>query len=69
MIFALLRLIGVIWILGFVAFALIATSAFLFSPPDSDGRNQRWSARLATATIWPIALMSSAGRRRLLRGF
>lgn len=69
MIFALLRLIGVIWILGFIVFALIATSTFLFASPESEARTQRWSARLATATIWPIALLSPAGRTRLFRGF
>jgi hypothetical protein len=69
MIFALLRLIGVIWIVGFIVFALVATSAYLFSSADADARTQRWSARLTTALIWPIALMSAAGRARLFRGF
>jgi hypothetical protein len=69
MIFALLRFIGVIWILGFIGFALAATSTFLFSDQNSADRALRWSARLTAATIWPIALCSAAGRRRLLRGF
>jgi hypothetical protein len=68
-VFTLLRLIGVIWIGGFIAFALFATSAYLFSSPESPDRGQRWSARLTTALVWPIALMSSAGRARLFRGF
>jgi hypothetical protein len=67
--FTLLRLIGVIWILGFIVFALVATSAYLFASPESPDRGQRWSARLTTALVWPIALMSAAGRARLFRGF
>jgi hypothetical protein len=68
-IFALLRLIGVIWIFGFVLLALAATSSYLFSSADAPLRTQRWSARLSMATLWPLALMSSAGRERLRRGF
>jgi hypothetical protein len=69
MIFALLRFLGVVWIVGFIAFAVAATSAYLFSSADPESRTQRWTARLTTALIWPIALMSAAGRTRLLRGF
>jgi predicted benzoate:H+ symporter BenE len=69
MIFYLLRVIGVIWATGFVGFALAATSAFLFSADGSPDRVRRWSARLTAALIWPIALLSSAGRVRLSRGF
>ena len=69
MIFALLRFVGVIWVVGFIAFAVAATSAYLFSQVDSQGRTQRWSARLTAALIWPLALMSPAGRTRLFRGF
>ena len=45
------------------------TEAFLFSADDSPDRVKRWSSRLAAAIIWPIALLSSAGRVRLRRGF
>ena len=69
MIFALLRILGVIWIAGFIAFAVAATSTYLFSSADQPARTQRWTARLTTALIWPIALMSAAGRARLFRGF
>jgi hypothetical protein len=69
MIFALLRFLGVIWIVGFIAFAVAATSTYLFSTADLPDRTKRWSARLTTALIWPIALMSAAGRARLFRGF
>jgi hypothetical protein len=67
MIFGLIRLIGVIWIFGFIVLALVATSNYLFSSTAPD-RAQRWSSRLAMALLWPIALMSSAGRDRLRRG-
>ena len=66
--FALLRLIGVLWILGFIALALAATSSDLFSSSDPE-RAQRFSGRLSMALLWPIAILSSAGRARLRRGF
>jgi hypothetical protein len=65
--FAIVRLIGVLWILGFIVLALAATSSYLFSS-DPD-RAQRYSGRLSMALLWPIAIMSSAGRARLRRGF
>ena len=67
--FAILRLVGIIWILGFIVLALAATSSYLFSSIDAAERAQRWSGRLSMALLWPIALMSSAGRDRLRRGF
>ena len=69
MIFGVLRLIGVLWILGFIVLALAATSSFLFTPVDSIDRGRRWSGRLTIALLWPIALMTPAGRARLRRGF
>jgi hypothetical protein len=68
MLFALLRLVGVIWIFGFIVLALAATSTFLYSTENAAERNQRWQTRLRMALIWPIALMSPAGRARLRRG-
>ena len=65
--FAIVRLVGVLWILGFIALALGATSSYLFS--DDPERSQRFSARLSMALLWPIAIFSSAGRARLRRGF
>ncbi len=65
--FAIIRLIGVLWILGILVLALAATSSYLFSS-DPD-RAQRFSGRLSMALIWPIAVFSSAGRARLRRGF
>jgi hypothetical protein len=64
---AIVRLVGVLWILGFIALALAATSSYLFSS-DPD-RAQRFSGRLSMALLWPIAILSSAGRARLRRGF
>jgi hypothetical protein len=68
MVFALLRLAGVIWLFGFLVLALVATSSYLYSTENSPERVQRWQTRLRMALIWPIALMSSAGRARLRRG-
>jgi hypothetical protein len=65
--FAILRLIGVLWILGFIVLALAATSSYLFSTDPE--RAQRFSGRLSMALLWPIAIMSAAGRARLRRGF
>jgi hypothetical protein len=68
MVFVLLRLIGVVWILGFIVLAAMATSSYLYSTEYQPERVQRWQSRLRAALIWPIALLSSAGRSRLLRG-
>ena len=68
MVFALLRLAGVIWIFGFIVLALVATSSYLYSTETAPERTQRWQTRLRMALMWPIALMSSAGRARLRRG-
>ncbi len=65
MLFLLLRLIGVIWIIGFILLAAMATSSYLYSAEDQSTRTRRWQARLRMSLIWPIALMSSDGRARL----
>ena len=64
--FALLRLVGVIWFLGFLLLALAATSSYLYS--NEPERAQRWQSRLRMSLIWPIALLSADGRARLRRG-
>ena len=68
MVLALLRLAGVIWLFGFLVLALVATSSYLYSTENAPERSQRWQTRLRMSLIWPIALMSSAGRARLRRG-
>jgi hypothetical protein len=68
MVFALLRFIMVIWIFGFIVLAAMATSSFLYSTEHQPERSQRWQSRLRTSLVWPIALLSSAGRSRLRRG-
>jgi hypothetical protein len=68
MIFALLRLFGVVWIIGFIVLAASATSSFLFSSEPAPARDQRWHSRLRMSLVWPIALLSSDGRARLRRG-
>ncbi|HEU5133983.1 MAG TPA: hypothetical protein VFU13_02450 [Steroidobacteraceae bacterium] len=68
MLFALLRLVVVIWVFGIIVLALASTSTFLYSTENSAERYQRWQTRLRMALIWPIALMSPAGRARLRRG-
>jgi hypothetical protein len=66
--FALLRLVGVIWIFGFIVLALAATSSYLYSTDSQPERTQRWLSRLRMSLIWPIALLSRDGRARLRRG-
>jgi hypothetical protein len=66
--FALLRLVGVIWFLGFLLLALAATSSYLYSNENQPERAQRWQSRLRMSLIWPIALLSADGRARLRRG-
>ena len=68
MVFGLLRFIGVIWFLGFIVLALVATSNYLYSNEQQPARAERWQSRLRMSLIWPIALMSPAGRSRLRNG-
>jgi hypothetical protein len=68
MAFALVRLIGVIWILGFIVLAAMATSSYIYSSEEQARRTQRWLTRLRMSLVWPFALMSSDGRARLRRG-
>jgi hypothetical protein len=68
MVLILLRFIGVIWICGFIVLALTATSSYLYSNESQPERAQRWHSRLRMSLMWPIALMSSAGRARLRTG-
>jgi hypothetical protein len=68
MVFAILRLVGVVWIFGFIVLALAATSSYLYSTESQPERSQRWLSRLRTSLVWPIALFSAAGRSRLRRG-
>jgi hypothetical protein len=66
--FGLLRFVGVIWLLGFIVLALVATSSYLYSNEEQPARATRWQSRLRMSLIWPIALLSSAGRARLRNG-
>ena len=68
MAFALLRLVGVIWILGFIVLAAMATSSYIYSGEEQSRRTQRWLTRLRMSLVWPFALLSSDGRARLRRG-
>ncbi len=68
MVFALLRLIGVLWLFGFIGLALVALSSYLYSSEEQTARTARLHSRLRMSLIWPIALMSSSGRARLRNG-
>jgi hypothetical protein len=62
-----IRLALVIWFWGCIVLALVAASNYIFSTDPERGR--RFSGRLSMALLWPIAILSSAGRARLRRGF
>jgi hypothetical protein len=68
MVFALLRLAAVIWIFGFIVLALVALSSYLYSTEVGPERTRRLLTRIRMSLMWPIALMSPAGRARLRRG-
>lgn len=68
MVFALLRFFAVIWILGFIVLALVAISSFLYSNEAEPERTRRMQVRIRMSLMWPIALLSPAGRARLRRG-
>lgn len=68
MIFALLRLVAVIWFFGFLVLAIAATSNYLYSTEETPERVRRWQTRLRMSLLWPVALMSADGRARLRRG-
>ena len=62
------RFVIIIWILGFALLALVAVSSYLYSTEAGPARTQRLNVRVRMALMWPIALMSAAGRARLRRG-
>jgi hypothetical protein len=68
MVFALLRFAAVIWIFGFIVLTLVALSSFLYSTEPDPERTRRLATRVRMSLMWPIALLSSAGRARLRRG-
>lgn len=64
----LIRLFIVIWIFGFLVLAASATSSYLFSSERFPERGDRWATRMKLSLLWPIAVMSAAGRARLRSG-
>jgi hypothetical protein len=68
MIIGLLRLFLTIWVFGLVVLALVALSSFIYSTETEPARSDRLRTRVRMALVWPVALLSSAGRARLRRG-
>jgi uncharacterized membrane protein len=68
MVLVLLRFAVVIWIFGFIVLTLVALSSFLYSTEAEPERTRRLQTRIRMSLMWPIALMSPAGRARLRRG-
>ena len=65
---ALLRLLYLLWILGFVVLALIATSQLLFAS-TGENRSARWASQVTLAVLWPLAVLTRAGRETLKARF
>ena len=64
----LLRLLLTIWIFGLIVLALVALSSFIYSTDAEPERTNRLRTRVRMALLWPVAILSSAGRARLRRG-
>ena len=64
----LLRFFLTIWIFGLIVLALVALSSFIYSTEPEPERTKRLQTRVRMALMWPIAILSSAGRARLRRG-
>jgi hypothetical protein len=67
--YAYLRIVWGLWLLGAVVLALVATSSALFAPPGTPARFHTWLLRLFMAVFWPVAVFSRAGREALRVGF
>jgi NRPS condensation-like uncharacterized protein len=65
---ALLRLIYLVWLLGLVVLGLVATSQLLFAS-TGENRTARWVSQLTLATLWPLAVVTRAGRETLRARF
>jgi hypothetical protein len=64
----LLRLLLTLWVFGLIVLALVALSSFVYSTEQEPERTQRLQTRVRMALMWPVAVLSSAGRARLRRG-
>ena len=68
MIAFLIRVVAFFWVLGLIVLALSALSSYLYSSEAEPERTRRLQTRVRMSLMWPIALMSAAGRSRLRRG-
>ncbi len=55
-----------LWVLGLIVVSVISISDFIFRRPHGFALLLK---RLAVGLIWPLALVSSAGRRALMGRF
>lgn len=61
------RLLYLVWLVGFVALAIVATSQLVFGRRPNAAA--QWLGQLVIAAIWPLALFSRAGRDRIRSSF
>lgn len=58
------------WVIGFIVLTFLSLSRLLFDDPIEEhkgfGRFSLFITRILVAAIWPFALMSGGGRRKLL---
>jgi len=62
-----LRLLYLIWLIGFVTLASVATSQLIFG--RSSAPVQRWFTQLSNSLLWPLALFTQSGRQALSDSF
>lgn len=62
-----LRLLYLLWIVGFFVLLAVATSQMIFGRSEAPLR--RWFDQLAASLLWPLALFSRAGRESLKTRF
>jgi hypothetical protein len=65
---ALIRVIYLLWLVGFAVLALVATSQLLFAS-TGENRSARWVSQLTLAVLWPVAAVTRSGRETLLARF
>jgi hypothetical protein len=61
-------LLYLVWLLGVVVLGLVATSQLLFAV-TGENRAARWASQLTLAVLWPLALVTRAGRETLRARF
>lgn len=62
-----LRIVGLIWLYGFLALALYAVADTVFGVGPLSWRLSNFLPRLVIYALWPLAIMTPRGRYLLFR--